>query len=121
MNTSMVVVEKGSDDEVVTRGILREVLKNGVEKRMDAMDMRFDSIDKKFDGIENKIDSLTHELRVEYPRYIGALLEDNFHRLVAHFEGYDFKSESFERYMDGNEKDREMSNRRISRLEAEVF
>ncbi len=92
-------INKKGDDELVKYGPFRE-------------------LEKRIVRLEDMFSKFTYELREEYPRYVGALVEDNFNKTLALFEGFNFKRESFERYMDGNELDKENINNRISRLEA---
>jgi chaperonin cofactor prefoldin len=153
MNTSVSVIEKGSENEVVTRGILCEVLKSGVEKRIDSVGIKLEDMDKKLvfiykrtDSFDEKLYTLTYEVREEYPRYIQSMFEEmredinqrfemvnvrfdafekRFDALEKRFEALESKIDSFisffGRYIKSNEDDKMESNRRIGRLEAEVF
>ncbi len=90
MNTS--VAMRTDDNEVITRGILREVLENGVEKKIDSVGVKLEDMDKRlvflykrFDSLDEQSYTLTYEVRIEYPKYIQSMFEDTKEGLREEF------------------------------------
>ncbi len=90
MNTS--VAMRTNDNEVITRGILREVLENGVEKKIDSVGVKLEDMDKqlvflykRFDSLDEQSYTLTYEVRIEYPKYIQSMFEDTKEGLREEF------------------------------------
>ncbi len=90
MNTS--VAMRKNDNEVITRGILREVLEDGVEKKIDSVGVKLEDMDKqlvflykRFDSLDEQSYTLTYEVRIEYPKYIQSMFEDTKEGLREEF------------------------------------
>jgi chaperonin cofactor prefoldin len=119
MNTSVVI--RTNDDEVVTRGILREVLEGGLEKRVDSVETRLESIDlrlgvvetrlesidlrlgtleKRFDSLDEQVYTLTYEVREEYPRYIQSMFDDMREEMNSRFEAMNARFDALEEKID---------------------
>lgn len=81
-----------SDDSVVTVSILREA----------------------FEEFEIKIEA-------KFQHYIGVIMEDNRRNTLLIIEHINMRFEAIDRYMKGNEEDKEKINYRVSRLESKVL
>ena len=119
MNTSVAI--RTNDDEAVTRGILREVLEGGLEKRVDSVETRLESIDlrlstvearlesvdtrlgaleKRFDSLDEQVHTLTYEVREEYPRYIQSMFDDMREEMNSRFEAVNARFDALETKID---------------------
>lgn len=87
--------------------------------RNDVHELKDDVRDLKKDMSELKGD--VADFKDSFPRHVGALKEANQHMIEQLIESFNMKREAFERYMDGNEEDKEKSNRRLDRLESKVL
>lgn len=54
-------------------------------------------------------------------RYMGALMEDNQHKIEQLIESFAIKTERYDLYMEGDEEDKQKINSRLNKLESKVL
>lgn len=106
-----------------------EKLDSRFKKQNEWLEVRFKEQDERFEinlkeqgeRFEAKLKGQAEASDQRLERYIGALMEDNRRQFQQVIEGFDMKFESFLRYMDGNEQDKEKIHSRLDKLESKVL
>ena len=126
MNTSVAI--RTNDNEVVTRGILREVLEGGVEKKIDSVGVRLEDMNeklvfiyKRFDSLDEQVYTLTYELRIEYPKYVQLMFDDMREEMNVRFGAMEARITSLEKRIDELEQSKGLNMQEFYREMVDII
>jgi hypothetical protein len=112
-----------TDDSVVTVGILREAFEEFATQFETRIETWFEARLEAFGTrLETRLEArLEEKLEAKFHHYIGVVMENNRHDILLIIEHSNMRFETIDRYMKGNEEDKEKINYRLNRLESKVL